>query len=128
MPGRNYVAKSGEAAVMAEFLIRGYNVAPPLVDVGDDIFVVHDEKGTLWRIQVKTATGQPRNYGSSGQFAVDLEQLATAKLPDLFYVFALRTAHQWEFLVVPRVDLRNERHGTAEGAPKETPAAGGRVG
>src|SRR5262245_31648091 len=109
MPGRNYVAKSGEAAVMAEFLIRGYNVAPPLVDVGDDIFVVHDDKGTLWRIQVKAAVGERRGYGYSGKIAVNLKQLRTRKIPDLFYVFALRTADQWEFLIIPRQKLADEQ-------------------
>lgn len=42
---------------MSEFLWRGYNVAIPEVDRGDDIFVVHDDDGTLHRVQVKTATG-----------------------------------------------------------------------
>ena len=42
MPGKNYVGKGGHLAVMGEFLLRGYNVAMPEVDVGDDIFVVHD--------------------------------------------------------------------------------------
>ena len=32
-----YVGRSGQMAVMAEFLIRGYNVAVPEVDVGHDI-------------------------------------------------------------------------------------------
>lgn len=42
MPRRNhlYVGRAGQMAAMAEFLLRGYNVAVPEVDVGDDIFVV----------------------------------------------------------------------------------------
>ena len=35
---------------MAEFLLRGWNVAIPEVDTGDDIFVVQDENGTLRRV------------------------------------------------------------------------------
>lgn len=35
-----YLGHAGQMAVMAEFLVRGYNVAIPEVDVGDDIFVV----------------------------------------------------------------------------------------
>ncbi len=45
-------------AVMAEYLARGYNVAIPEVDIGDDIFVVRDEIGEFSRIQVKSATAR----------------------------------------------------------------------
>jgi hypothetical protein len=38
MPGSGYVGKAGQLAVMGEFLLRGYNVAMPEVDVGDEIF------------------------------------------------------------------------------------------
>ena len=41
-----YTGRSGHFVVMAEFLYRGYNVAIPEVDVGDDIFVVKDDDGT----------------------------------------------------------------------------------
>jgi hypothetical protein len=68
MPGASYVGRSGQLAAMSEFLLRGYNVAIPEVDVGDDIFVVYDRLPKLWRIQVKTAIGVERQYGSSGQF------------------------------------------------------------
>jgi hypothetical protein len=108
MPGKNYVGKGGHLATMAEFLLRGYNVAMPEVDVGDDIFVVSDRDGQLWRIQVKTAMGKRRRYGYSGQFAVSLKQLEAEKRPDLFYVFALRTEDAWEFLILPREALHAE--------------------
>jgi hypothetical protein len=109
MPGKNYVGKAGQLAVMAEFLLRGYNVAMPEVDVGDDIFVVADRTGRLWRIQVKTAIGKKRGYGYSGKFAIRAAQLEEAKVPDLFYVFALRAAERWEFLVVSRAKLMQEQ-------------------
>jgi hypothetical protein len=48
-----YLGKAGHLAVMSEFLTRGWNVAIPEVDIGDDIFVVQDESGTLRRIQEK---------------------------------------------------------------------------
>ena len=32
---------------MSEFLFRGYNVAVPEVDRGDDLFVVQDADGSL---------------------------------------------------------------------------------
>jgi len=116
MPGSNYVGKAGQLAVMAEFLLRGYNVAMPEVDIGDDIFVVEDRGGRLWRIQVKTAVGKRREYGYSGQFVVALTQLRTPKTPDLHYVFALRKADQWEFLPIPRDVLMRENRDQGVGS------------
>jgi hypothetical protein len=102
MAGSGYVGKAGQLAVMAEFLLRGYNVAMPEVDVGDDIFVVHDREGKLWRVQVKTAIGIRRGYGYSGRFTIAESQLKTKKRPDLYLVFALRAGDDWEFLAFPR--------------------------
>jgi hypothetical protein len=117
MAGSGYVGKAGQLAAMAEFLLRGYNVAMPEVDVGDDIFVVHDRSGQLWRIQVKTAVGVRRGYGYSGRFAVNRQQLCTEKDPDLFYVFALRASRGWEFLIVPRRRLDGEQERFNLGSP-----------
>ena len=47
-----YLGKGGELYVMSEFLARGWNVAMPQVDVGDDIFVVEDNQGIFQRVQV----------------------------------------------------------------------------
>ena len=68
-----YVGRAGQMAVMAELLWRGLNVAFPEVDVGDDVFVVKDETGELWRVQVKTATAGPLPDGYSAQFSISLE-------------------------------------------------------
>ena len=106
MPGTSYVGKAGQLATMSEFLMRGYNVAVPEVDVGDDVFVVHDREGILFRIQVKTATAVRRGYGHSGVFSVPLDQLREPTQPDLDYAFALRKGvGQWEFLIAPRKQL-----------------------
>jgi len=86
--------------VMAEFLWRGWNVAIPEVDVGDDVFVVRDADGTLYRIQVKTACGTKRSYGFSAQFNVGKHQLQTPRVPDLTYVFTTRLDDQWGPVVV----------------------------
>jgi hypothetical protein len=58
MVGTQYIGKAGQFAVMAELAFRGYNVAIPEIDVGDDVFVVNQGTGFLSRIQVKTATGR----------------------------------------------------------------------
>jgi hypothetical protein len=120
MPGANYVGKAGQLAVMSEFLMRGYNVAMPEVDVGDDVFVVHDKLGDLYRIQVKTATGVLRNNGLSGTFNLPMKQLRGQSKPDVDYVLALRLGvGQWEFLVIPRWQLRIESLKYQVGKPSD---------
>jgi hypothetical protein len=99
--------------VVAEFLRRGYNAGIPEVDRGDDIFVVEDTTGRMWRIQVKAANGKGkiRQYA---QYHLDLIQLRKVHFPELYYVFALHSDERWsDFLVIPRATLwrlRN-RHG-----------------
>ncbi|WP_353259823.1 group I intron-associated PD-(D/E)XK endonuclease, partial [Prochlorothrix hollandica] len=75
-----YLGQAGQAAVMAEFLVRGWNVAVPQVDVGDDLFIIRDNNGQFLRVQVKTASGQERSYGYSGQFRLPLPKLWEAAL------------------------------------------------
>src|SRR5947209_4745169 len=108
MAPKSYVGKAGQFAVMAEFLLRGYNVAMPEVDEGDDIFVVHNRQGRLWRIQVKTAVGKPSGGGHRGKFAVSRRQLSASKTPDLFYVLCLRCGRAWEYLIFSRERLLRE--------------------
>src|SRR5207244_4093089 len=94
---------------MAEFLLRGWNVALPEVDVGDDVFVVKDEGGDLFRIQVKTARSKPSAQGYAAQFAVGLSQLRTLRTPDLTYIFVVRRGSNWgPFLIIARDVLRDE--------------------
>ena len=104
-----YVGRAGQMAVMAEFLWRGWNVAVPEVDVGEDVFVVKDEGGDLWRVQVKTATAQPQRTGYSAQFSLSLVQLEAPRVPDLVYVFAIRGSASWEpFIIIDRQILWDE--------------------
>jgi hypothetical protein len=104
-----YVGRAGQMAVMAEFLWRGWNVALPEVDVGEDVFVVKDDSGDLWRIQVKTATARPQGKGYSATFRVALKQLRTPRTPDLVYVFAIRGLSSWEpFIIIGRDSLLEE--------------------
>lgn len=104
---KNYTGKSGQLAVMAEFLIRGYNVAMPEVDEGDDVFVVHHHVGTLWRIQVKTANARRERAGVTARFNVTTAQLLQERTPDLMFVFVVRSAERWsDFIVISRAELR----------------------
>jgi hypothetical protein len=99
-----YLGKAGHLTVMSEFLTRGWNVAIPEVDIGDDIFVVQDDNGTLRRVQVKTATSTLRQSGYSGQFNIPLNQLKNIANIPVHYVFVLRHNHQWTKPVIIRQD------------------------
>src|SRR5688572_16564709 len=102
MPEGLYIGKSGELASRSEFLLLGYNAAVPDVDVGEDIFVIEDRSGTVWRVQVRTTLGKRKRYGWSGRFYVSLKQLNKGFRPPLVYLFALRKeVGQWEFVVIP---------------------------
>jgi hypothetical protein len=105
-----YVGRAGQLVVMAEFLLRGWNVAMPEVDVGDDVFVVKDEGGDLFRIQVKTATARPHRQGYSAQFTIGLAQLEIPRAPDLTYVFVVRHGSQWGPYIIIGRDTLLTRH------------------
>jgi hypothetical protein len=99
-----YLGKAGHLTVMSEFLTRGWNVAIPEVDIGDDIFVVQDDNGTLRRVQVKTSTSTIRKNNFSGQFNVPLSQLSNMANIPVHYVFVVRHNDQWTKPVVIRQD------------------------
>lgn len=99
-----YLGKAGHLVVMSEFLTRGWNVAIPEVDIGDDIFVVQDDNGTLRRVQVKTSTATKRQTGFSGQFNVPLNQLRNIANIPVHYVFVVRNNDQWTQPLVIRQD------------------------
>lgn len=94
---------------MAELLLRGWNTAIPEVDVGDDIFVVHDRNGDLHRVQVKTAVAKRHKYGYSAQFNLSLSQLQMP-LDDMTYIFAIRLQDDWKaFVVIERKKIEEYR-------------------
>ena len=101
-----YVGRAGQMAVMGEFLIRGYNVAVPEVDIGDDVFVIQDSSGDYSRVQVKTATVRQTRKGYGARYTLRFSQLATPSVPETWYVFANRLAEGWvSFLIIPRQAL-----------------------
>jgi hypothetical protein len=112
-----YLGKAGHLTVMAEFLTRGWNVAIPEVDVGNDIFVVQDENGTLNRVQVKTSTSTVRQNSFSGQFNLPLVQLIDITTSPIYYVFIVRNSDHWTKPVIIRQDylldlFQNEKIGS----------------
>ncbi|HMY15120.1 MAG TPA: hypothetical protein PKA58_02270 [Polyangium sp.] len=112
---------------MAEFMIRGYNVAIPEIDVGDDIFVVKDADGDLNRIQVKTAIGKRQSmsgcYGA--QFNIAYAHLEKARKPDITYVFVVRIEERWqEFVIIRRQDLYDIRENNRIGSVRTDSKSG----
>jgi len=125
---RSHIGRAGDHAVMAEFLLRGWNVAIPEVDVGDDIFVVDDNADRVIRVQVKTAERvQPAGGGVRAVYAgIPLTRFWGGTLA-FFYVFVLRHAGRWEFVVIDRRTLRDERSAAEEsGEEGATRGRGGR--
>ena len=103
-----YLGKSGQFAIMSEFLARGWNTCTPDVDVGDDVLVLEDKQGQFKRVQVKTATVIERNNGYSAQFNVPLRQLGEAISPEIHYVFMVRRNNKWAHtLIITREILNN---------------------
>ena len=92
---------------MSEFSLRGYNVAIPQIDEGDDVFVVNNTSGAMWRIQVKTARPRSQKKSSSYQFHVKASSISTPLTPDLHFTFLLRHQDRWRFLVIDRAVLHN---------------------
>jgi hypothetical protein len=100
----SYLGKAGHLAVMSEFLIRGWNVAIPEVDIGEDIFVVQDDYGTLRRVQVKTSTATSRQNNFSGQFNIPVSQLKNISNILVHYVFVVRNHDKWTSPIIIRQD------------------------
>jgi hypothetical protein len=100
-----YVGKAGHLHVMSEFLMRGWNVAMPEVDTGDDILVVEDENDTFYRVQVKTAQATTRKDGYSFQVNIPLYQLKEYDA-NAYFVFAIRHVAAWgDMLLIPQTDM-----------------------
>lgn len=116
-----YLGKAGHLTVMSEFLIRGWNVAIPEIDIGDDIFVVQDESGILRRVQVKTSTSTVRKNGFSGRFKLPLRQLNNVGNILLHYAFIVRHSEFWTKPLIIRQDyllnyFETDKIGSVHGA------------
>lgn len=99
-----YLGKAGHLNVMSEFLVLGWNVAIPEVDIGDDIFVVQDDNGTLRRVQVKTSTSTVRKDSFSGQFNVSVKNLRNFSNILVHYIFLVRHNDEWSKPILIRQD------------------------
>jgi len=83
---------SAQWGVISEVMRRGFNVALPVVDSGDDFYVMRDRGGIYARVQVKSRKASwsvPRS-SLRADFRVPVRQLRRPHHPELLYVFALR--------------------------------------
>lgn len=103
-----YLGKAGHLRVMSNFLVRGWNVAMPEVDIGDDVFVVKDEEGLLRRVQVKTATSRTKEKASgfTATYSLRIDQLMNLSEIPIHYVFMVwkRADNEWTRPIIIRQD------------------------
>lgn len=105
---RSHFGMAGHFAAMSEFLLRGWNVAVPAVDVGDDVLVLADDAGDVRRVQVKTASGRETRDADGvlvqtvTQYSLSRSQLATLKAVELHYMLMVRWDHRWRFILIRR--------------------------
>ncbi|MDP1926948.1 MAG: hypothetical protein Q8K62_00390 [Thiobacillus sp.] len=111
MAAKHYLGKAGHLAVMSELAFRGYNVATPEIDIGDDVFAVNDDTGALYRVQVKTATATIQRKSKRCQFSLRLDQIRRPQTPELHYVFASRFNDRWNYVVISRAVLEHLQAG-----------------
>lgn len=83
------------------------------MDVGDDVFVVDDRDGTLWRVQVKTGNASAHAIQAakplSIQYLLSRRQLREAKPAELFFMMMARWGAHWRFVLISRRDLERLR-------------------
>lgn len=110
-----FLGKAGHLHMMAEFLMKGWNVAIPEVDIGDDIFVVKDEEGTLRKVQVKTSRGKATKKGYTAQFSASDLNLANIGPVVGHYVFIVRLDDDtWSKPVIIKQDVLNQMYEDGE--------------
>lgn len=104
----SYTGRAGHLAVMSEFILRGYNVATPEIDIGDDLYVLNEITGEFWRVQVKSSTVARVNPSGSRLYAFRTrsEVIQKRRKPDSIFVFALRDESRWRYFIISRADLK----------------------
>lgn len=93
MASTHRTGTAGQLAVAAVFARRGYNVAIPMIDEGEDLLVRNDHTSKIWSVQVKTATpGVRTTTHQKYQFGLKRTQLRDGP------------GHLWYALVWPSID------------------------
>lgn len=114
-----HLGRAGEFAAMAEILARGWNVAVPEIDVGDDVFVAQDDATRLTRVQVKTSYATETDDGwVTETIKIPYAQLVRADEVPLIYVLVARTGQTWEFVTILREELEDVWRRASSGAAR----------
>ena len=95
-----YLGEAGQAAASSYFLARGWNVATPRVDIGDDLLVIEDAKGYFTRIQIKTSQAIERQDSFSVRFKLSMKQLQNQYNPELYYMFMVYRQNDWHHKII----------------------------
>ena len=99
---------------MSELLLRGWNVAVPVVDIGDDVLIIDDNEKTTFRLQVKST--ELRSKSERASFGLSRRQLRDAAPQiELIYMLLVRRQGCWTFYVIPRADLDGIHRSYLEG-------------
>jgi hypothetical protein len=88
--GSFYIGKAGHLAFMGELCLRGYNVAMPEIDKGDDIFIVNDATRCDVEVAGEDFDWRQTKEISSIPFRLSENQILTAQSPELHYAFVMR--------------------------------------
>ena len=114
---------AGQLAVAAILARRGYNVAIPMIDVGEDLLIRNDKTGKIWSIQVKTAKPRkPTRKHQRFQFGLRKDQLKDGP-SHLWYVLVWPSKEPsgWGYFVIRRKTLMKfHRHRGAGSFNKKT--------
>lgn len=105
---RTHFGRAGEFFATSELLLRGWNVAVPVVDVGDDVFVIDDNDKTTFRLQVKSTLALDELNDAtvvSASFTLSRSQLWTPQPIELLYMLMIRVQQSWRVLTIPREAL-----------------------
>jgi PD-(D/E)XK endonuclease len=118
-----YKGKAAQLHVMSQLLLRGWNVAIPEIDTGDDVLVVKDETGELRKVQVKstyTVLQQDRNHFKV-KFNIPGKQLTREQPVELTYFFVVLKNGVWhsQIIIIQRDQLEYKLSLMKENTNKE---------
>jgi hypothetical protein len=105
-----YLGEAGQAAASSYFLARGWNVATPRVDIGDDLLVIEDMQGFFKRIQIKTAQTIERKEGFGVRFKLSMKQLQNRYNPELYYMFMVFRENDWHHKILVQRETLLDYH------------------
>lgn len=103
-----YAGTTGVTWIKQRLLDRGWNVATPMVDVGDDLFVFRRAATDLARLQIKTGSAEDRDYGYSTRFMVRRDRIHASLDTPLFFLFLVDLGDdRGPTLTFPQSDFRD---------------------